>query len=265
MQPLISKLQTSTPMKYLVYFLSILFSTSFTQAQTSQAFQNVPSIKIRKRQQIPLFSQALSLPQTATSCDCPSSTNRNRPLTKLGCQHPDTMAVCKVIITQFDLAIISPKGEAIVLKDIQGSFLNSNALNFMRSRYADSAFISYTNIKGMTNDGKEVVVPSFGTQNPKQRAKRAYDSIYMYTNIINKNNTTINSFELAAYNTENKMVFRQTYHKDTFDKNAIRSDAVRYVFRNINVEHNTGFKIEVDNFEVTKIDSEVMDLLSSNN
>lgn len=241
----------------------MLLCLPLADAQTSK-FKDVPSIKIRKRRLKPSFSQALALPQTATSCDCPTNSNRNTPLVKLGCQHPDTIAVCQVVITEFDLAIISTRGEAIVLKDIQGSFLNSRALGFIRSRYGNGAFISYTNIKGMTNEGKEVVVPSFGTQNPNQRAQRSYDSIYNYTNVIDKKDSKIHSFELAAYNIHGRMVFRQTYHKDTFDKNAIRSDAVRYVFKDIQVEHSSGFKIEVDNFEVTNTDIQEEQLLSSN-
>ncbi len=241
----------------------MLLCLPLADAQASK-FKDVPSIKIRKRRLQPSFSQALALPQTATSCDCPTNSNRNTPLVKLGCQHPDTIAVCQVVITEFDLAIISTRGEAIVLKDIQGSFLNSRALGFIRSRYGNGAFISYTNIKGMTNEGKEVVVPSFGTQNPNQRAQRAYDSIYNYTNVIDKKDSKIHSFELAAYNIHGRMVFRQTYHKDTFDKNAIRSDAVRYVFKDIQVEHSSGFKIEVDNFEVTNTDIQEEQLLSSN-
>lgn len=244
--------------------MALLLLSPSIDAQNALGFDKVPSIKIRKRRLQPSFTQALALPQTATSCDCPSSNNRNTPLIKLGCQHPDTIAVCKVIITQFDLAILSPQGEAIVLKEIQGSFLNSNALSFMRSRYGDSSFVSYTNIKGMTSNGKEVIVPSFGTQTPNKRAQRAYESIYDYTNVITKEDTKIHSFELAAYNADNKMVFRQTYHKDTFDKNTMRSDVIRYVFKDIRAEHNSGFEIEVANFEVTKTNIEEVQLLSSN-
>jgi len=240
-----------------------LFSP-FIEAQNALGFDAIPSLKIRKRYLQPLFKQALTLPKTATSCDCPTNNNRNTPLVKLGCQHPDTIAVCKVVITQFDLAIISTKGETFIVKEIQGSFLNSNALRIIKSRYGENAFISYTNIKGMTENGKEVVVPSFGTLNPNKRAQRAYGSIYDYIDIINKKNTKINSFELAAYNANNQMVFRQTYYKDTFDKNAIRSDVVRYVFRAIQAEHSNGFQIEVDNFEVTTMNLEENELLSSN-
>lgn len=232
-------------------------------AQNALGFSEIPSIKIRKRLQ-PSFQRALALPQTAPSCDCPSKNSRVRPLTKLGCQHPDTIAVCQVIITQFDLAFISPQGEAVVVKEIQGSFLNSKALNLMRSRYGENAFISYTNIKGMTADGKEVIIPSFGTKDPYKRAQRAYGSIYDYINVITREDSKINSFELTAYNANNQIVFRQTYHKDTFDKNAIRPDVVRYVFRDIRVEHSSGFKIDVDNFEVTEITIQEEELLSNN-
>ena len=251
-------------MKYFFNLLALLLFLPSSDAQNALGLSSIPSIKIRKRHLAPSFTQALSLPQTATSCDCPNSNNSNMPLVKLGCQHPDTIAVCQVIITQFDLAIISPQGEAIVLKDIQGSFLNSKALSFMQSRYGDNSFLSYTNIKGMTDSGKEVIVPSFGTQKPNKRAHRAYDSIYDYTKVITKKDTKINSFELVAYNTENQLIFRQTYHKDTFDKNAMRSDAVRYVFKSIKVEHSSGFEIEVDNFEVTNITIKEAQLLSSN-
>lgn len=252
-------------MKYFFHLIALLLFLPSMNAQNALGLSEVPSIKIRKRRLQSSFTRALALPKTATSCDCPSNKNRTTPLVKLGCQHPDTIAVCQVIITQFDLAIISPRGNVLVLKEIQGSFLSSSALNFMRSRFGDNAFISYTNIKGMTNNGKEVIVPSFGTQNINKRAQRAYDSIYNYTNAITKEDCKVNSFELAAYNTENQMVFRQTYHKDTFDKNAICSDAVRYVFREIRVEHSSGFAIDVDNFEVTKTTIEEDQLLSSNN
>lgn len=251
-------------MKYFFCLISALLFLPSVDAQNALGFSTIPSIKIRKRPLARPFKQALSLPQTATSCDCPNNQNRTTPLVKLGCQHPDTIAVCKVIITQFDLAIIPPDGEAIVLKEIQGSFLDNTALSFIRSRYRDSAFISYTNIKGMTDKGKEVVVPSFGTQNPNKRAQRSYNSIYDYTTIVTKKDTKIHSFELAAYNAENKMVFRQTYYKDTFDKNTMRSDVVRYVFRDIRAEHSSGFEIEVDNFEVPLIAPEENQLLSSN-
>ena len=252
-------------MKYFLHLFALLLFLPSADAQNALGFSRIPSIKIRKRHLNPSFAKALSLPQTATSCDCPNNNNRNTPLAKLGCQHPDTIAVCQVIITQFDLAIISPQGEAIVLKDIQGSFLNSKALSFMQSRYGDNTFISYTNIKGMTDSGKEVVVPSFGTQKPNKRAQRAYDSIYDYTKVITKEDTKINSFELAAYNRDNQLIFRQTYHKDRFDKNAMRSDAVRYVFREIRVEHSSGFLIDVDNFEFIKTTTKEEQLLSSNN
>jgi hypothetical protein len=252
-------------MNYFFHSIALLLFLPSLDAQNALGFSHVPSIKIRKSRLQPSFSKALALPKTATSCDCPSNKNENTPLVKLGCQHPDTIAVCQVIITQFDLVIISREGDALVLKEIQGSFLSSKALNFMRSRRGDSSFISYTNIKGMTDNGKEVIVPSFGTQNTNKRAQRAYDSIYDYTDVITKEDTKINSFELAAYNAKNQMVFRQTYHKDTFDKNAMRSDAVRYVFREIRVEHSSGFLIDIDNFEFTKTTIKEEQLLSSNN
>jgi hypothetical protein len=251
-------------MQYFLYPITLLFLLPSIHAQNALGFSEIPSIKIRKRSLQPSFKQALSLPQTAPSCDCPSKQNRIRPLTKLGCQHPDTIAVCQVIVTQFDVAIISSERGAIVFKEIQGSFLNSEVVNFIRSHDEDDFFISYTNIKGMTDNGKEVIVPSFGTQNPYKRAQRAYGSIYDYTNIISKEDTKIKSFELAAYNSDNQIVFRQRYHKDIFDKNAMRPDVVRYVFREIQVEDSSGFKIDVDNFEVPTITIEEGQLLSSN-
>lgn len=249
-------------MKYILYLslLTIYLPSSFAQYIINSA--DIPSIKIRKYHIQPTFSQALALPQTATSCDCP--TNQNRTLTKLGCQHPDTIAVCKVVITQFDVAMIPENGEAIIIKEVKGSFLNSNALNAIRSRYGNNAFISYTNIKGMTNDGKNVVIPSFGTQNPQKRAHRAYNSIYDYLS-VNMTNTKVYGFELSAYNADNRLIFRQNYTKDSFDKNAMRPDAVRYVFRDIKAQHNSGFEVEVDNFEVNNIELPAEQLLSSNN
>lgn len=251
-------------MKYILYFSLFItyFPTSLAQ-QLIPTTTTIPSIKIRKRQIQPTFSQALALPRTATSCNCP--TNQNRTLTKLGCQHPDTVAVCKVVITQFDVAMIPENGDAIIIKEIKGSFLNSNALNAIRSYRGNNAFISYTNIKGMTNDGKEVVIPSFGTQTPNKRAHRSYNSIYNYLSHINMTNTKIHSFELSAYNADNRLIFRQSYTKDSFDKNAMRPDAVRYVFRDIKAKHSSGFDVEVDNFEVSNIELPEEQLLSSNN
>lgn len=251
-------------MKYILY-VSVLFAylpACFPQ-EIVRSNKTIPSIKIRKRNVVrPAFSQALAQPRTATSCDCPS--NQNRTLTKLGCQHPDTAAVCKVVITQFDVAMIPENGDAIIIKEIKGSFLNSNALNAIRGRYGNNAFISYTNIKGMTNDGKEVVVPSFGTRTPNKRTQRAYNSIYDYLSHVNMTNTKIHGFELSAYNTNNRLVFRQSYTKDSFDKNAMRPDAVRYVFRDIKARHIRGFEVEVDNFEVSSIEPTDEQLLSSN-
>lgn len=247
-------------MKYvLCLFIWIVYIPS-NLAQDN--FYQTPTIKIRKRVTNNNFSQALQLPQTATSCDCPDNSSNNNPLLKLGCQHPDTSAVCKVVITQFDLAVIPENGEALVIKDIKGSFLDRTALNFMRSRYGNKAFVSYSNIKGMTSNGKEVVVPSFGSQNPAQRASRAYYSIYNYITSISTE-TKIESFELLAYNTDNKMIFRQQYHKDYFDKNAIRPDAVRYVFKEIQAVHSSGVNIEIDNFETNNLEIATQQFLSS--
>lgn len=250
-------------MKYVFYLIFLLCYCPSIYAQQIIETDTIFTLKIRKRIPKPSFSQALALPKTATSCDCPS--NETRPLTKLGCQHPDTIAVCKVVITEFDIAMIPENGDALVIKEVKGSFLNSKALNFIRSRHGNKAFISYTNIKGMTQDGKEVVVPSFGTQTPNRRAYRAYNSIYTYLSNINSTETQVHSFELSAYNSNNQMVFRQSYQKDSFDRNAMRPDAVRYVFKNIRATHYSGFKVEIDNFEIENIDAPIEQMLSSNN
>lgn len=60
------------------------------------------------------------------------------------------------------------------------------------------------------------------------------------------------------------MIFRQSYNKDCFDKNAMRPDAVRYVFREIKATHSTGFEVEINNFEIENINLSTNELLSSN-
>ena len=247
-------------MKCLFYLIVLSIPVAYCQAQTAY-LKDIPSIKIRKKVSKTSFKQALSLPQTATSCDCPTN-NSTGLLGKLGCQHPDTVAVCKVVITKFDVAVIPENGEnAIVLKDIEGSFLNSKAITAMRLRYKGDIFVSYSNIKGMTEDGKEVVVPSFGTSNPQKRATRDYTSIHNY--LTNLGDSKVYAFELSAYNANNQMVFRQAYNSDSFDKNAMRPDAVRYVFKDIKAKHSSGFEVEIDNFQVADINVSLVELLSS--
>lgn len=219
------------------------------------------TIKIRKRITKVPFAQALTRPQTATSCDCPSNSN-NQVLRKVGCQHPDTIAVCKIVIIQFDVAIIPENGDAYVFNNVEGSFLPDRALGLINRFTGDNIFISYSNIKGMTEDGKEVIVPSFGTDNARKRANRSYSSIRNY--LSNIDNTQINSFELFAYNANNQMVFRQAYNKELFDQNAIRPDATRYVFKAIKARHSSGFEVEIDNFQVDNIQTPEEELLSSN-
>ena len=247
-------------MKYVVYLL--VFSSFIASSIAQDApKKDVLTIKIRKKAIKVPFKEALSLPETATSCDCPSGSNASL-LSKLGCQHPDTAAVCKVVITQFDMAIIPQNDAAIVLKDVRGSFLQPWATKrIVKESNRGEVFISFTNIKGMTEDGKEVIVPSFGTTNPRRRASRAYVSIYDYMSLTD---TKVLSFELFAYNADNKMIFKQYYQKDTFDKNAMRPDAVRYVFKNIKAVHSSGFQIEVNDVEVPSINMPPEALLSSN-
>jgi len=241
---------------HILLLCCFIASTAFAQDSRS-----IHTIKIRKRVVKVPFAQALTLPETATSCDCPPA-NYNRVLRKVGCQHPDTMAVCKVVITQFDVAIIPEYGEAHVFKNVEGSFLTGRALGLMNRFVGDNVFISYSNIKGMTEDGKEVIVPSFGTTNPRKRANRSYNSIKNY--LSNIDNTQINSFELLAYNENNQVVFRQAYTKELFDQNAIRPDATRYLFKTIKARHSSGFEVEIDNFQVDNIQSTTDQLLSSN-
>lgn len=218
------------------------------------------SLKIRKRPKVVPFAAALSLPQTATSCDCPSS----GILSKLGCQHPDTAAICKVVVTEFDLAILPENEPAILLRNIKGSFLTEKALQHLQQYEREGAFISYSNIRGMTDDGKTVVVPSFGTHNSRQRATRAYHSIYDFVPNLDSSSTEILSFELLAYDAQQQMVFKQRYDKHNFDAHAIRPDAVRYVFREVQAQHKSGFLLDVAPVEVHSIQNTDAPLLSAN-
>ena len=246
-------------MAYPLIFIALLWvGTAYAQQAPTDASPK-RSLKIRKSLPTPAFSAALALPQTATSCDCPSS----GVLSKLGCQHPDTAAICKVVVTQFDLAILPQDEPAILLKNVQGSFLSEAALQYLQKYERKGAFISYSNILGMTDDGKTVVVPSFGTRNSHQRATRAYRSVYDFLPNIDTSSTEVLSFELLAYDDQNQMVFRQRYEKDSFDAHAIRPDAVRYVFREVQAQHKTGFFLDMLPVTVQSLDTPAFDLLSA--
>lgn len=222
------------------------------------------TIKIRKKAKVIPFEHALSFPSTATSCDCPTTSNK-RTLVKLGCQHPDTAAICKVVITQFDLAILPPQSAAIILKNIKGSFLTEQALEILQHPSNTNAFISYSNIEGITIDGKTVVVPPFGSTAAKQRAQRLYYSVYNFLPTIDSSHTTVHSFELLAYDSYGRMIFKQTYDKDNFDVNAVRPDAARYVFRQIRAQHESGFYLEVRPVSYQNLDLPRLDLISTTN
>ncbi len=215
--------------------------------------EDIPSFIIKKRVYKPPFEEALQLPNTATSCDCPPASTV-RPLRKVGCLHPDIVAVCKVIITKFDLAIIPEKGETVVIEDIEGSFLNKQAyqeLQLLSSK--GRVFISYSNIQAMTEDGRIVILPPFGSTNIYSRATRSYSSIEDFISHINTENIEIETFELTAFNDIGNQLFRQQYKGTDFDKNAMRPDATRFIFRAIKAKHLQGFDIAIDSFEVNNI------------
>lgn len=220
------------------------------------------TIKIRKKIKIIPFEHALSMPATATSCDCPSSVG-TAPLTKLGCQHPDTAAICKVVVTQFDVAILPPQGAAIIIKGIKGSFLTERALEVLRRPNNRGAFVSYSNIEGLTTDGKTVVVPPFGNTTIQRRAQRLYHSVYNFLPTLDSSHTTVHSFELLAYDRYGRMIFKQTYDKDSFDANAVRPDADRYVFRQVRAQHESGFYVEVRPVSYHSLEQPSLDLLST--
>jgi hypothetical protein len=246
-------------MKYILYLT--LFGSFAINLNAQNSTEAVKTIKIRKNKTAP-FTQALSLPKTAPSCECPTSPAQNT-LTKLGCQHPDTASVCKVVITEFDIAIIPERGEAIVLKETEGSFLSEQALKYIQNNSSDGeVFISYSNIRGMTAEGKEVVLPSFATKTAEKRANRDYATISDYINIPEDCN--ILSFQLHAYDNNNQMVFRHEYKTETFDRNAIRTDAVKFVFEEIIAVHKSGFGVEIRDFEISDINKTSEQLLSSN-
>ena len=247
-------------MAYTLILVAFLFAGAAQAQPNAPDVSNKRSLKIRKRAAAPAFATALSLPHTATSCDCPSSGR----LTKLGCQHPDTAAICKVVVTQFDLAILPPDEPAILLRNIKGSFLSEAALQHLQQYEREGAFISYSNILGMTDDGKTVVVPSFGTRNSRQRATRAYRSVYKFLPNIDTSSTEVLSFELLAYDAQQQMIFKQRYEKDSFDAHAIRPDAVRYVFREVQAQHKSGFFLEVSPVEVQSLQTDPVVLLSAN-
>lgn len=245
-------------MPYTLFLIALLLmGSAHAQPSTSSSKR---SIKIRKRTPTVAFAAALALPQTATSCDCPES----GVLNKLGCQHPDTAAICKVVVTEFDIAILPQNEPAILLRNIKGSFLTEKALQYLQLYEREGAFVSYSNIRGMTDDGKTVVVPSFGTRNNQQRATRAYRSIYDFIPQLDSSSTQVLSFELLAYDDQQQMIFKQHYDKHSFDAHAIRPDAVRYVFREVQVQHKSGFLLDVTPIEVHSLQNEPTSLLSAN-
>lgn len=251
-----------SPMVYIFFFAALLFSP-FLFAQDS--FVEPPikrTIKIRKKPTILPFAHALSLPATATSCDCP--TDQHQPaLAKLGCQHPDTAAICKVVVTKFDVAILPPQGAAIIIKNVKGSFLTEQVLEVLQKPKNAGAFISYSNIEGLTADGKTVVVPPFGSTAPQQRAQRLYHSVYNFLPTVDSSHTKVLSFELLAYNQYGQMIFKQSYDKDSFDANAVRPDAARYVFQQIRAQHESGFYVEVRPLSYQSLEAPSLELLST--
>ncbi|MGH1337583.1 MAG: hypothetical protein ACRBFS_15785 [Aureispira sp.] len=250
-------------MAYFLLFASLLYSP-YLWAQMATEFPVKRTLTIRKKNLVVPFEQALALPFTATSCDCPSSPTAH-PLIKLGCQHPDTAAICKVVVTQFDVAILPPQGAAIIIKNINGSFLSESALEVLRRPSNAGAFVSYSNIEGQTTDGKTVVVPPFGSTATQQRAKRLYRSVYNFLPTVDSSHTTVHSFELLAYDQYGRMVFKQTYDKDDFDVNAVRPDAARYVFQQIRAQHESGFYVEVQPLSYHSLLTPPLDLLSTTN
>lgn len=250
-------------MAYLSLLLGLFFS-NYLLAQSTVETPIKRTLKIRKKTKIVPFEYALSMPATATSCDCPED-NASAILAKLGCQHPDTAAICKVVVTQFDVAILAPKQAPIIIKNIKGSFLTNYVQEVLQHPNYQEAFVSYSNIEGLTNDGKAVVVPSFGSTATQQRAQRLYRSVYSFLPTIDSSHTTIRSFELLAYDNYGRMVFKQSYDKDGFDINAIRPDAARYVFRQIRAQHKSGFYLEVPPVTYESLDIPILDLLSTTN
>ena len=250
-------------MAYFLLSVGLLYSIA-VWAQPGTAPPAKRTLTIRKKAIAVPFEQALALPSTATSCDCPNSESTH-PLVKLGCQHPDTAAICKVVVTQFDVAILPPQGAAVVIKDINGSFLSESALAVLRRPSNAGAFVSYSNIEGQTTDGKTVVVPPFGNTAPHQRAKRHYRSVYNFLPMVDSSHTTVHSFELLAYDQYGRMIFKQTYDKDSFDVNAVRPDAARYVFRQIRAQHESGFYVEVRPLSHHSLVTPGLHLLSTSN
>ncbi len=248
-------------MVYVFLFIGLFFSSCLCAQTTTSEPPIKRTIKIRKKAKVVPFEHALSLPATATSCDCPN--NPSSTLAKLGCQHPDTAAICKVVVTQFDLAILPPQGTAIILKDIKGSFLTERALEVLRRPSNAGAFVSYSNIEGLTTDGKTVVVPPFGSTATQQRAERLYRPIYNFLPTVDSSHTKVHSFELLAYDRYGRMIFKQAYDKDTFDVNAIRPDAARYVFKQIRAQHRSGFYLDVQPVAYHTLDDPGLDLLST--
>lgn len=247
-------------MPYTLFLITLLLVGSAHAQPAPPPTSSKRSLKIRKRPPTVAFATALALPQTATSCDCPESGILN----KLGCQHPDTAAICKVVVTEFDIAILPQNEPAILLRDIKGSFLTEKALQYLQQYEREGAFVSYSNIRGMTDDGKTVVVPSFGTRSNQQRATRAYRSIYDFIPQLDSSSTQVLSFELLAYDAQQQIIFKQHYDKHSFDAHAIRPDAVRYVFREVQVQHKSGFLLDVTPTEVHSLQNKPTPLLSAN-
>jgi hypothetical protein len=250
-------------MAYLFLLLGFFLSPHLV-AQPTAAAPIKRTLKVRKKTKIVPFEYALSMPATATSCDCPEGTS-SAILAKLGCQHPDTAAICKVVVTQFDVAILAPRQAPVIIKNVKGSFLTNYIQETLQHPNYQEAFVSYSNIEGLTSDGKAVVVPSFGSTATQQRAQRLYRSVYSFLPTIDSTHTTIRSFELLAYDTYGRMIFKQSYDKDGFDINAIRPDAARYVFKQIKAQHKSGFYVEVRPVAYESLDIPVLDLLSTTN
>lgn len=252
------------------YLYTFLFSYSFVYAQDSSIVllpDYVPSIKIRKAALAPpSFAAALSLPSTATSCDCfqARASKETTQRQKLGCLHPDTASVCRVVVTEFSAVVIHPSGDVQLFEEIQGSFL-SERLSEVVENAEDPVFVSYFGIKGQTADGTTVVVPSFGTTAPYQRGNRAYVSVYDYLPELSPKHTQINSFELLAYSSSNQLLFRQRYESDTFDKHTVRPDAARYVFKSIEAVHESGTQLDIPTLILNSIDTPTASLVSNNN
>jgi len=236
-------------MQYLLWI--VIAATPMTAVFSQCTLDSIPSLVVCKKKKNP-FAKALALPRTAPSCNCPAMDKTI--LQKIGCQHPDKKAVCQVVVTQFDMAVIPEVGKAIVFKDVQGSFITKAGLSAIQKLAAKGrVFVSYTNIRGINTTGKAVVLPPFGTTTFSQRAQRHYYSVYDLLD-TSTHKVKVETFEIYAYNKEGQRVFRHTYQGPTFDKNAMRPDAVRFVFKNIKARHEQGFSMEMDDLEVDDLE-----------